>query len=81
MQSVINMDFAKAFGKVPHRRLLYKLYNRVHQQVDYQFMISGYSQQVVLDGEASDPSPSFFPVHPRLGIRGINLRSNQTNLQ
>ena len=50
---VIIMDFAKAFDKVPHRRLLYKL--------DYHKWISSWfserSQKVVLDGQASNPAP------------------------
>ena len=53
-------DFAKAFDKVPHRRLLHKLdYYRIrgstHKWISS--WLSGRSQQVVLDGQASDPVP------------------------
>ena len=44
----IIMDFTKAFDKVPHRRLLHKF--------DY-CGIRERTQQVVLDGQASDPVP------------------------
>ena len=54
------MDFAKAFDKVPHRRLLYKLeYYRIrgstHKWISS--WLSERSQKVVLDGQASDPVP------------------------
>ena len=54
---VIIMDFAKAFDKVPHRRLLYKLgYYRIrgstHKWISS--WLSEGSQKVVLDGQASD---------------------------
>ena len=57
---VIIMDFAKAFDKVPHRRLLYKLgYYGIRGS--YHKWISSWlserSQKVVLDGQASDPVP------------------------
>ena len=56
----IIMDFAKAFDKVPHRRLLYKLkYNGIrgstHKWISS--WLSECSQKVVLDGQASDPVP------------------------
>ena len=56
------MDFTKAFNKVPHRRLLYKLdYYGIHVRGSTHRRISswlsGHSQQVVLDGLASDPVP------------------------
>ena len=54
------MDFAKAFHKVPHRRLLYKLgYYRIRGST-YKWIsswLSERSQKVVLDGQASDPVP------------------------
>ena len=54
------MDSQKAFGKVPHRRLLHKLdYYRIRGST-HEWMsswLSGRSQQVVLDGQASDPVP------------------------
>ena len=55
---VIIMDFAKAFDKVPHRRLLYKLgyygiRGSTHKWISS--WLSEHSQKVVLDGQASDP--------------------------
>ena len=57
---VIIMDFAKAFDKVPHRRLLYKLgyygiRGSTHKWISS--WLSERSQKVVLDGQASDPVP------------------------
>ena len=57
---VITMDFAMAFDKVPHKRLLYKLdfsgiRGSTHKWFDS--WLSGRSQKVVLDGCASDPFP------------------------
>ncbi|MCG8116962.1 MAG: reverse transcriptase domain-containing protein, partial [Candidatus Thiodiazotropha endolucinida] len=57
---LIIMDFAKAFDKVPHRRLLYKLdyygiRGSTHKWISS--WLSGRSQQVVLDSQASDPVP------------------------
>ena len=46
---LIIMDFAKAFGKAPHRRLLHKL--------EYYGIRGSTNKQVVLDGQASDPVP------------------------
>ena len=62
---LIIMDFAKAFDKVPHRRLLYKLdyYGiRVFTHRWISSWLSSRSQQVVLDGQASDPVPVLFGV-------------------
>ena len=58
--NVIFMDFAKAFDKVPHKRLLYKLEyygirGSTHKWISS--WLSGRSQKVVLDDEASDPVP------------------------
>ena len=52
--------FAKAFDKVPHKRLLYKLdfygiRGSTHKWIDS--WLSERSQKVVLDGRASDPVP------------------------
>ena len=49
------MDYAKAFDKVPHRRLLlnldyYGIKGSIHKCID-----SGRTQQVVLDSQDSDP--------------------------
>ena len=54
------MDFAKAFDKVPHRRLLYKLHYYGIRGSTHQWIASWLSerfQKVVLDGQASDPVP------------------------
>ena len=49
------IGFAKAFDKVPHRRLLHKLdYYGIRRSNSW---LSGRTQQVVLDGQASDPVP------------------------
>ena len=57
---MIIMDFAKAFDKVPNRRLLYKLdyygiRGSTHKWITS--WLSGRFQKVVLDGQASDPVP------------------------
>ena len=57
---VIIMDFAKAFDKVPHRRLLYKLdyygiRGSTHKWITK--WLSELFQKVVLDGQASDQVP------------------------
>ena len=57
---LIMMDFAKAFDKVPHRRLFHKLKyygirGSTHKWINS--WLSGRTQQVVLDGQASDPVP------------------------
>ena len=57
---LIIMDFANAFDKVPHRRLLHKLDyygipGSTHKWISS--LLSGHSQQVDLDGQASDPVP------------------------
>ena len=55
---LIIMDYAKAFDKVPHRRLLYKLdyygiRGSTHRWISS--WLSSPSQQFVLDGQVSDP--------------------------
>ena len=55
---LIIMDFAKAFDKVPHRMLLHKLKYYGNRGYTHQWINSwrsGRTQQVVLDGQASDP--------------------------
>ena len=57
---LIIMDFAKSFDKVTHRRLLHKLEyygirGSTHKRINS--WLSGRTQQVVLDGQASDPVP------------------------
>ena len=50
---LIIMDFAKAFDKVPHRRLLHKLDYYGIRRSTHKWIISwlsGRTQQVVLDG-------------------------------
>ena len=57
---LIIRDFAKAFDKFPHRRLLHKLdYYEIRGSTHNWIgsWLSGPSQQVVLDGQASDPVP------------------------
>ena len=57
---LIIMDFIKAFDKVPHRRLLYKLdYYRIRGSIHKWIpsWLSERSQKVVLDGKASDSAP------------------------
>ena len=55
---LIIMDFAKAFDKVPHRRLIHKLDYYGIRGSNHKWIslwLSGHSQQLVLDGQASDP--------------------------
>ena len=57
---LIIMNFAKAFDKVPHRRLLHKLdYYGIRGSTHKWFnsWLSVRTQKVVLDGQASDPVP------------------------
>ena len=54
---LIIMDFTKAFDKVPHRRLLHKLDYYGIRGSTHKCINSGRTQQVVLDGQASDPVP------------------------
>ena len=57
---LIIMDFAKAFDKVPHRRLLHKLEYYGIRGSTHKWThswLSGPTQQVVLDGQVSDPVP------------------------
>ena len=57
---LIIIDFAKAFDKVRHRRLLHKLeYYRIRgfTQKCINSWLSGRTHQVVLDCQASDPVP------------------------
>ena len=54
------MDFAKAFDKVPHRRLLHKLEYYEIRESTHKWInswLSGRTQQVVLDGQTSYPVP------------------------
>ena len=64
---LIIMDFAKAIDKMPHRRLLHKLdyygiRGSTHKWINS--WLSRHTQQVVLDGHASDRSQCY-PVYPR----------------
>ena len=53
---LIIMDFAKAFDKVPHRRLAFKLeYYDILQWITT--LLSGRTQKVVIDDVSSDPAP------------------------
>ena len=54
------MDFAKAFNKAPHRRLLYKLDHDRTRASTHKWIsscLSERSQKVVLDGQVIDPVP------------------------
>ena len=69
---IIVMDFAKAFDKVPHRRLLDKLdYYEIRgsSRKWISSWLSGRVQRVALDGQTSDPVPvlSGVPQGPVLG--------------
>ena len=72
---LIIMDFAKAFDKVPHRRLLHKLEyygirGSTHKWINS--WLSGSTQQVVFDGQASDPVPVLSGV-PQGSVLGLVL--------
>ena len=57
---LIIMDFAKAFDKVTHRKLLHRLDYCGIRESTHKWIsswLSGRSQQVVLDGQTSDPVP------------------------
>ena len=57
---LIIMDFAKAFDKVPHRRLLHKLDYYGIRGSSHKWISSrlfGRTRQIVLYGQASDPVP------------------------
>ena len=69
---LIIMDFAKAFDKVPHRRLFHKLEyygirGSTHKWINS--WLSGRTQQVASDGQASDPVPVLSGV-PRGSVLG-----------
>ncbi len=56
---VVVLDFTKAFDKVPHRRLMHKLYHlgirgSLHTWICN--FLSGRQQRVVIDGESSSPA-------------------------
>ena len=58
---IIVMDFAKAFDKLPHRRLFYKLDYYGIRGSTHKWISSCLSerfQRVVLDGQTSDPVPA-----------------------
>ena len=72
---LIIMDFAKAFDKVPHRNLLHKLdyygiKGSTHKWINswINSWLSGRTQQVVLDGQASDPVPVLSGVPKGSGV-------------
>ena len=72
---LIIMDFAKAFDKVPHRWLLQKLdyygiRGSTHKWIGS--WLPGRSQQVVLDGQASDQVPVLSGV-PQRSVLGPTL--------
>ena len=58
--SIAILDFSKAFDKVPHQRLLSKLSSHgIHSNLLswFESFLSGRIQQVLCDGETSDPKP------------------------
>ena len=60
---VVIMDFAKAFGKVPHQHLLYKLkYYGISDNWISEFQTDR-TQTVVLEGEMSSKAPVTPGVH------------------
>ena len=62
---LIIMEFAKAFDKVPDRRLLHKLHYYGIRGSTYKWFnswLSGRIHRVVFDGEASDLVPVLFGV-------------------
>ena len=66
------MHFAKAFDKVPHKRLLHKLDYYGIRGSEHKWAsswLSRRSQQVVLDGQASDPVPVLSGV-PQVSVLG-----------
>ena len=68
------MDFAKAFDKVPHRRLLHKLAYYGIRGFTHKWInswLSGRTQQVDLDGQASEPVPVLSDVPQRLVLGPI----------
>ena len=75
------MDFTKAFDKVPHRRLLHKLDYYGIRASTHKWInswLSGRTQQVVLDGQASDPVP-VLSVVPHGSVLGPILFQNFIN--
>ena len=60
MKSQINLivlDFSKAFDKVPHQRLMEKIWNQDIQGTTHRWInafLSDRLQRVIVDGEASD---------------------------
>ena len=82
----IIIDFANAFDKVPHRRLLYKLDYYGIRRSTHKWIsswLSRRSQQVFLDGQASDPVPvllSGVPGGGGVGGGGLGLRADSFDL-
>ena len=54
---VVVMDFAKAFDKVAHNRLLYKLSSYGVKRITLGSFLSCRSQKVVLEGKSSSSVP------------------------
>ena len=73
---LLYVNFAKAFDIVPQRRLLYKLDYYGIRGSTYKWTyswLSGRTQQVVLDGQVSDPVPVLSGVHQRSILGPIML--------
>ena len=78
---LIIMDLSKAFDKVPQRRLLHKFeYYGIRGSTDkwINSLLSGRTQQVVLDGQASDPVPVLSCV-PQGSVLGLASRDGHSS--
>ena len=81
---LIMMDFAKAFDKTPHRRLLHKLEyygirGPTHMWINS--WLSWGTRQIVLDGQAIDPVPVLSCVPQRLVLFLIFINDLRDNIK
>ena len=78
---LIIMDFAKAFNKVLHRRLAYKLEYYGIQNDILQWITTwlfGQTQNFVIDGVSSDPAPVLGPILFLIFINNLPNNINST---